>query len=57
MAGNLVAGGLVGLATDASTGATLDHVPNPVSATLRPARGRGKFTRGRPASNKAKTTS
>lgn len=56
MAGNLVAGGLVGLATDASTGATLDHVPNPVSATLRPA-GRGKFTRGRPASGRAAKTS
>jgi hypothetical protein len=43
MAGNLIVGGIVGLATDASTGATLDHVPNPVSVELRPARASAKF--------------
>ena len=57
MAGNLIVGGLVGLATDASTGATLDHVPNPVSVTLKPVGGRAKFIRRRPASNKAAKTS
>jgi hypothetical protein len=35
-AGNIVLGGVVGMVVDASTGATLEHVPNPVSATLVP---------------------
>lgn len=35
-AGNLVAGGVVGMVVDASTGATLEHSPNPVSVMLRP---------------------
>lgn len=35
-AGNIVAGGVVGMVVDASTGATLEHVPNPVTVTLRP---------------------
>lgn len=29
-AGNFIAGGLIGVAVDADSGATLDHVPNPV---------------------------
>jgi hypothetical protein len=33
-AGNLLVGGVVGLAADAATGATLEHVPNPVSVVL-----------------------
>lgn len=49
-AGNIILGGVVGMVADAATGATLEHVPNPVMATLqadappgRPARGsRGK---------------
>ena len=35
-AGNVIVGGVVGMVVDASTGATLEHVPNPVSATLIP---------------------
>lgn len=35
-AGNIILGGVVGMVVDASTGATLEHVPNPVSATLLP---------------------
>ena len=35
-AGNIVAGGVVGMVVDASTGATLEHSPNPVTVTLRP---------------------
>jgi hypothetical protein len=35
-AGNILAGGIVGMAADAATGATLEHVPNPVSVTLQP---------------------
>jgi hypothetical protein len=35
-AGNVLVGGLVGMAADASTGAGLDHYPNPVEAALVP---------------------
>ena len=49
-AGNVIAGGIVGMGVDAATGATLEHFPNPVTAVLRPLalppqapqRGRGK---------------
>ncbi|MCA0425390.1 MAG: translation initiation factor 2, partial [Proteobacteria bacterium] len=34
MAGNILIGGVVGVVADAATGATLDHVPNPVHAVL-----------------------
>jgi hypothetical protein len=33
-AGNILIGGVVGMVADAATGATLEHVPNPVSVTL-----------------------
>lgn len=36
-AGNLLAGGLVGMGVDAATGAATDHKPNPVIITLQPA--------------------
>jgi len=35
-AGNVLVGGLVGMAADASTGAGLDHYPNPVEVELVP---------------------
>lgn len=35
-AGNLLAGGLVGMGVDAATGAAQDHKPNPVLMTLKP---------------------
>ena len=35
-AGNVILGGAVGMVVDASTGAMLEHVPNPVTATLVP---------------------
>jgi hypothetical protein len=35
-AGNLLAGGLVGMGVDAVTGAAQDHKPNPVVVTLQP---------------------
>lgn len=45
--GNVLLGGVVGMAADAATGATLEHYPNPVNVTLeavsptrRPARGK-----------------
>ena len=36
LAGNVIAGGIVGIGVDAATGATLDHTPNPVVANLQP---------------------
>jgi hypothetical protein len=35
-AGNILAGGLIGMGVDAATGAAQDHKPNPVIATLHP---------------------
>lgn len=35
-AGNILLGGLIGMGVDASTGATLEHIPNPVFAQLQP---------------------
>lgn len=35
-AGNIVAGGLVGMGVDAVTGAATDHKPNPVIVTMQP---------------------
>jgi hypothetical protein len=37
-AGNILLGGVVGMAADASTGATLEHFPNPVTVTMVPLR-------------------
>ena len=35
-AGNVLVGGVIGMGVDASTGAALDHYPNPVVLTLEP---------------------
>ena len=35
-AGNVIAGGLIGMGVDAATGAATDHKPNPVIVTLHP---------------------
>jgi hypothetical protein len=35
-AGDIIAGGIIGLGVDAAIGAGLDHVPNPVSVSLQP---------------------
>jgi hypothetical protein len=35
-AGNILAGGLIGMGVDAATGAALDHKPNPVIVTMAP---------------------
>jgi len=35
-AGNVIAGGLVGMGVDAVTGAARDHKPNPIIVTLQP---------------------
>ena len=36
LAGNVLAGGVVGVGVDAVTGAARDHKPNPVTVTLQP---------------------
>ena len=36
-AGNVLLGGVIGMGADAYTGATLEHVPNPVNVTLKEA--------------------
>ena len=49
-AGNVVLGGVVGMGVDAATGATLEHVPNPVSVVLRPhSQARPRAQRAAPA--------
>ena len=35
-AGNVLAGGLIGMGVDAATGAAQDHKPNPVIVTMKP---------------------
>ncbi len=47
-AGNILVGGVVGMGVDAYTGSTLEHVPNPVHATLEPlkAQAKGKPPKG-----------
>lgn len=35
-AGNILLGGVIGMAADAATGAALEHYPNPITVTLVP---------------------
>ncbi len=58
MAGNIIAGGIVGIGVDAATGAAYDHTLNPVSVTLVPdslssAQRVVRTKRGRPAPDQA----
>lgn len=52
-AGNVLAGGLIGMGVDAATGAAQDHKPNPVIVTLKPSKPvvppRAVRPRGKPA--------
>ena len=48
LAGNILAGGIIGAAVDSSNGATLEHTPNPVFATLAP----DEMPSGGPSRNK-----
>jgi hypothetical protein len=51
LAGNVFIGGLGGIIADASTGATLEHFPNPVVGVMSRARApRGPVRRGAPTS-------
>ncbi len=55
-AGNVLIGGVVGMAADASTGAGLDHYPNPVEVALvplKPARPSKAAPRSKPAAKTA----
>ncbi|UYW27049.1 translation initiation factor 2 [Methylorubrum extorquens] len=51
-AGNVLAGGVIGMGVDAYTGAAMDHTPNPVAVTLvpdaSPSAERTRRRRGRP---------
>jgi hypothetical protein len=47
-AGNLLAGGLIGMGVDAATGAAQDHKPNPVIVTLQPIAPPSRPARPRP---------
>ena len=56
-AGNVIVGGVVGMGVDAATGATLDHVPNPVIINLVPEDGNPPFeVKTIPLSNTAAST-
>ena len=48
IAGNVIAGGIIGVVVDASNGAQLDHEPNPVIAHLRPLRSVSPVIENRP---------
>jgi hypothetical protein len=47
-AGNILAGGLIGMGVDAATGAAQDHKPNPVIVTLHPLAPASSRARPRP---------
>jgi hypothetical protein len=53
MAGNVIAGGIIGFGVDAATGAALDHYPNPATIQLAPVNSSRESTkavaRARPA--------
>jgi hypothetical protein len=51
-AGNVLIGGLVGMGVDAATGATLEHFPNPVNASLAPLAVSSKYRNRKPASRR-----
>jgi len=55
-AGNILFGGIIGMGADAATGATLEHVPNPVGVTLVPA-SRAPAAKPRPARPEGPPTS
>lgn len=55
-AGNVIAGGLVGMGVDAVTGAAQDHKPNPVIVTLKPVRPAVPPSAARPRGKPAKRT-
>ena len=48
-AGNVIAGGLIGMGVDAATGAATDHKPNPVIVTLQPRGAASSSRRHKPA--------
>ncbi|WP_246529545.1 hypothetical protein [Microvirga zambiensis] len=51
-AGNVLIGGLVGMGVDAATGATLEHFPNPVNASLAPLAVSSKYRNRKPAARR-----
>jgi hypothetical protein len=53
-AGNIIAGGAVGMVVDAASGAALEHKPNPIIVTMRPAGQSAPPAVARPARRPAK---
>ena len=53
-AGNVLIGGVIGMGADAYTGATLEHVPNPVNVTLKEAPKPAPAARNAPKPRKPK---
>jgi hypothetical protein len=53
-AGNVLAGGLIGMGVDAATGAAQDHKPNPVIVTMKPIGPAAPPHRARPPRKPAK---
>jgi PEGA domain len=53
-AGNVLAGGLIGMGVDAATGAAQDHKPNPVIVTMKPIGPASPPHRARPPRKPAK---
>jgi hypothetical protein len=56
-AGNILAGGLIGMGVDAATGAAQDHKPNPVIVTMRPKASHPSSPAVRPRSKPARPAS
>jgi hypothetical protein len=48
-AGNVLIGGIIGMGVDAATGSTLEHYPNPVTASLAPLAVSSKYRGRKPA--------
>jgi hypothetical protein len=52
-AGNILAGGLIGMGVDAATGAATDHKPNPVIVTMQPSMPRAAPRASKPRPSRA----
>ena len=55
VAGNIIAGGVIGVGVDAVTGAARDHTPNPVIINLEPIGGANRVRKLTPATGTTAT--
>ncbi|MBL0408193.1 translation initiation factor 2 [Microvirga aerilata] len=51
-AGNVLVGGIIGMGVDAATGSTLEHYPNPVTASLAPLAVSSRYRSRKPATQR-----